>query len=136
MVQCALLSIIISYIYIQNINKLIKETQIYFLIYPQRGNKVPRTMLENRKIQHTDTKFTSMKCCCPTVNQMRISSKLKSPELHVAHLIEYYLYKMLIISPESAQITFSTFLVIFPKELGMMSSTGLVEWLEVLRLFW
>lgn len=33
-------------------------------------------------------------------------------------------------------LTFNTVLVIFPKELGMMSSTGLVEWLDVLRLFW
>lgn len=35
-----------------------------------------------------------------------------------------------------ANITFNTVLVIFPKELGMMSSTGLVEWLDVLRRFW
>lgn len=91
-------------------------------------------MLETRKVQHIETKFNSMKYCCPLRSIRAFSSKLKSPDQQ-APLIKYYLYKMLI-SSENAQITFSTFLVIFPKELGMMSSTGLVEWLEVLRLFW
>lgn len=39
-------------------------------------------------------------------------------------------------SPRGTSITFNTFLVIFPKELGMMRRIGLVEWLEVLRRFW
>lgn len=40
------------------------------------------------------------------------------------------------VETHDAPITFSTFLVIFPKELGTMSRTGLVEWLDVLRRLW
>lgn len=51
-------------------------------------------------------------------------------------LFWYYYRHKGIIFYQGTQITFNTFLVIFPKEFGMISRTGLVEWLEVLRRFW
>lgn len=77
---------------------------------------------------------------------------LSLKQIQMASCCQYAVYKLLASSlfhnillytqlsfywhADNARITFRTFLVIFPKEFGMMRRTGLVEWLEVLRRFW
>lgn len=77
---------------------------------------------------------------------------LSLKQIQMASCCQYAVYKLLASSlfhnillytqlsfywhADNARVTFRTFLVIFPKEFGMMRRTGLVEWLEVLRRFW
>lgn len=77
---------------------------------------------------------------------------LSLKQIQMASWCQYAVYKLLASSlfhnillytqlsfywhADNARVTFRTFLVIFPKEFGMMRRTGLVEWLEVLRRFW